>query len=67
MDAKIGTLVDDAFTFIETSPFSHTAGEQFNNGNGNTVIAGDVDGNGQAKFQILLVGSHILQDGDFVL
>jgi hypothetical protein len=69
IDAQTGTLVDDAFTFIETSAFSGTAGElrQFNNGNGNTVIAGDVDGNGQADFQILLAGLHVLQDGDFLL
>jgi hypothetical protein len=69
IDAKSGTLVDDAFTFIETSAFSGTAGElrQFDTGNGNTVIAGDVDGNGQADFQILLTGLHVLQDGDFLL
>jgi hypothetical protein len=35
--------------------------------NGNTVIEGDVNGDGKADFQIELAGRHILTDTDFIL
>ena len=68
IDANAGTAADNAFSFIGSAAFSHTAGElrQFAAG-ANTVIAGDIDGNGAADFSILLVGSHTLQSSDFVL
>ncbi len=64
MEAETGR----AFAFIEAAAFSHHAGEvrQFASG-ANTMIAGDVDGNGVADFQILLVGTYTLQDSDFLL
>jgi Ca2+-binding RTX toxin-like protein len=55
-----------SFTFVETGGFSNTAGEvlQFMSG-ANTIISGDVDGNGAQDFQILLVGAHDLSSADF--
>ncbi len=68
IDAKSGTPADDAFTLIGTAGFSHTAGELRAYAAGaNTLVAGDVDGDGHADFQIVLTGSHVLGAGDFVL
>jgi Ca2+-binding RTX toxin-like protein len=69
IDAIASSGIDDAFEFIGDTAFSQQAGElrQSSVGNGNTLISGDVDGNGAADFQILLVGIHVLQDTDFVL
>ncbi len=61
---------DNAFTFIGGSAFSSTAGElRFFQlaGPGQTVVEGDVDGNGAADFQIAFLGLHIFNAGDFVL
>jgi len=60
---------DDPFTFIGSAHFQHVAGElrQSITSGGNTVITGDVNGNGQADFQIQLTGMHVLTDGDFIL
>ncbi len=67
IDAKSGTPADDAFTLIGTG-FTHHAGELRAYAAGvNTIVAGDVDGNGAADFQILLAGSHALGLGDFIL
>ena len=59
---------DDAFTFIGTAGFSQTAGElhQITSGS-NTLVEGDVTGNGVADFQIELIGTHVLTAGDFIL
>ena len=54
--------------FIGTAPFSDHAGElhQVADG-GNTIIEGDVNGDGVADFEILLYGTHMLQASDFYL
>ena len=59
---------DDAFTFIENSGFSNTAGElRFFTSGGNTIVNGDVDGDGTPDFQIQLDGLYALTAADFVL
>jgi Ca2+-binding RTX toxin-like protein len=68
IDANSGTPADDAFTLIGAAGFTHNAGELRAYAAGaNTIVAGDVDGDGLGDFQILLVGSHALGSGDFVL
>ena len=69
IDAIASSGIDDAFEFIGDTAFSQQAGElrQSSVGGGNTLISGDVDGDGTADFQILVVGIHVLQGTDFVL
>ena len=68
IDADAGTAADDGFAFVGATGFSRHAGElrQFAL-HGNTVVEGDITGDGRADFQILLVGTHTLSAGDFVL
>ena len=57
------------FDFIGNAEFSGTAGElRYGQGSGgNTIISGDLDGDGVADFVIRLDGQHTLTVGDFVL
>ena len=67
-DANIWTMGDQAFTFIGTSAFSTVAGQlRYAASGSNTVIEGDVNGDGAADFQILLLGTFTLTSADFVL
>jgi len=73
IDARTGGA-DDKFHFIGTQAFHHKAGELHyvrHNAPGTahdkTVIEGDVNGNGKADFQIVLLGLHNLHGGDFIL
>ncbi len=56
------------FDFIAAASFQGHAGElrAFLAGN-NTIVAGDLDGNSVADFQILLTGHHALAESDFQL
>jgi Ca2+-binding RTX toxin-like protein len=68
IDANSGLASDQAFSFIGSGAFSHTAGElQAKALGANTLVSGDVDGNGTADFQILLSGTVTLQATDFLL
>jgi hypothetical protein len=68
IDANAGAAGNQAFSFIGAGAFTHTAGElQAKAAGVNTLISGDVDGNGRADFQILLSGSVALQATDFLL
>jgi Ca2+-binding RTX toxin-like protein len=68
IDADAGTPADESFTFVGAAAFTHTAGELRAYAAGaNTVVAGDTDGDGVGDFQIVLMGSHTLGAGDFVL
>jgi O-antigen biosynthesis protein len=53
-------------TFIGTSPFSHTDGEvrQVTSGS-DTIVEGDLNGDGNADFEIELIGNYTLQTDDF--
>ena len=50
------------------SAFTHTAGEliQYSDGAGHTILAGDVDGDGNADFSISFDGAITLNASDFV-
>lgn len=70
IDANANLAGDQAFTFIGSSDFSRTAGQlRFENG----VLAGDVNGDGRADFEIALtlVGGFqpepYLDQTDFIL
>ena len=73
IDANTTAIGNDAFTFIGTGTFSGggalTAG-QLRYGSvvgGNTLIEGDVDGDGLADFQIQLTGNHTVTTADLVV
>ena len=56
------------FTFIGGAGYSGTAGElRTSHIDGNTWIAGDIDGDGNSDFRIMLTGSHQLVASDFIL
>ena len=68
IDANTALANDQAFSFIGAGAFSHTAGElQAKAFGANTLVSGDVDGDGHADFHILLSGNVALQATDFVL
>jgi Ca2+-binding RTX toxin-like protein len=69
IDANASTGADDAFTFIGTAAFTATAGQlrQFTTAAGDTAIAGDVNGDGQTDFEVLLRGTYVLSTDDFLL
>ncbi len=74
IDASSKTAGNGAFTFIETSGFHKVAGElrysQKNvvgTDNDRTIVAGDVNGDGKADFQIALKGLITLAADDFIL
>lgn len=59
---------NQAFDFIGNDAFSGSAGELRAVFQGaNTVVSGDVDGNGSADFAIVLKGHVALQGSDFIL
>lgn len=67
IDANTLTSGDQHFDFIGDAAFSGAAGElrAFVKG-GNTIVEGDVNGDGVKDFQIELNGSHTFATGDFV-
>ncbi|WP_019905744.1 hypothetical protein [Methylobacterium sp. 77] len=68
IDAISGTSANDAFSFIGDAAFTKHAGELRAVVSGsNTLVSGDVDGNGKADFSILLKGIVELHTTDFVL
>jgi Ca2+-binding RTX toxin-like protein len=68
MDANATVVGDQAFAFIGTTAFTHHAGElRFAVSGGNTVVSGDVNGDGVADFNIVLTGAITLVAADFVL
>jgi Ca2+-binding RTX toxin-like protein len=77
MDFEMGDHIDLSavaaeagvgFDFIEGAAFSGVAGQvrQYAAG-GSTVIAGDINGDCRADFQISMAGAVTLQDSDFIL
>jgi len=68
VDANTGLAGNQTFDFIGAADFSNTAGElRYEIVDGNTQVSGDTDGDGSADFMILLMGSHTLTQGDFML
>jgi Ca2+-binding RTX toxin-like protein len=69
IDANVLLSGDQAFTFIGSAAFTQAAAQlrQKGDGAGNTIIEGDVQGDGVADFQILLKGAYTLTGSDFVL
>ena len=62
------TAEDEAFAFIETDPFSGSAGElRFSESQGTTHLYGDVNGDGEADFSLELLGVSGLTVDDIVL
>jgi len=65
-DTTVGGIQD--FSFIGTDKFSKDAGElRFVAQGGNTIVQGDVNGDGKADFAILLTGIFALTSDDFLL
>ncbi len=64
IDAISTTAGDQSFQFIGAKAFTRHAGE-LNYVNG--VVAGDVDGDGSADFQIKIANNAALTSGDFIL
>jgi Ca2+-binding RTX toxin-like protein len=68
IDADAAASGNQAFSFIGSSAFSNVAGELRQSASGaNTLIQGDVNGDGAADFSILLKGTYSLGSGDFNL
>ncbi len=68
IDASTKKGGNQNFKFIGTQKFHHVAGElHYVKAGGNTIVEGDVNGDGRADFQIQLTGLKTLTAGDFVL
>ena len=68
IDADTSKAGDQAFSFIGTSSFTNAAGQlRAYQSNGQTIVEGDVNGDGVRDFRIQLNGLHALAHGDFVL
>lgn len=68
IDANTKVSGDQAFKWLGTNAFTHSAGElrYFEDG-GSTFVSGDIDGDGTGDFLLRLSGSHVLQATDFLL
>jgi Ca2+-binding RTX toxin-like protein len=68
IDANTAVGADQAFTMINTAAFSNVAGQlrYFTEGT-NTVMEGDVNGDGVADFQLQLTGNHTFVAADLLL
>jgi Ca2+-binding RTX toxin-like protein len=67
-NTRFGFPGDQAFNFIGSDDFTRTAGElQAKAAGTNTLVSGDVNGNGRPDFQILVSGHVDLQATDFRL
>ncbi len=68
IDAKAGKSGNQAFTFIGGGAFGHVEGQlRFAASGEDGMLSGDVDGDGLADFQILLLGVDTLTKGDLIL
>lgn len=68
IDANSKLSRDQAFTFIAGEDFHRKAGElRYERTGGDTLIQGDVNGDGKADFAILIDASVKLGVGDFIL
>lgn len=68
IDANTSLASNQAFTFIATQAFHNKAGElRYEVKSGDTLIHGDVNGDGKADFTITIDASVALKIGDFIL
>ena len=68
IDASTSLAGDQPFNFIGANPFSGAAGElDFTTAGGNTIVAGDVNGDKAADFSIVLTGNLAPAASDFIL
>jgi len=66
IDAKTGGASDDQFTLIGVQNFHGVKGELRESfKNGNTIVSGDVNGDGNADFSVALKGHFLLTTDDF--
>jgi serralysin len=68
IDANTGVAGNQAFTFVGAGPYTGVAGQLiYAHSGGNTIIGGDVNGDGSSDFHIRLTGVIALVAADFVL
>ena len=68
IDASSSADGNQAFTFIGARAFDGHAGQlRVAAADGNTIVSGDVNGDGAADFAIRLTGNLLLTSADFVL
>ncbi|HSX73581.1 MAG TPA: protease, partial [Shinella sp.] len=68
MDASTKSGGDQDFTFIGTAGFHKKAGElRYEKKGGDTLVHGDVNGDGKADFSITIDASLSLKASDFIL
>lgn len=69
IDAKTSTAAtNEAFSFIGTAAFGHHEGElRYQALGANTLVQGDVNGDGVADLEIVLTGGHVMHGSDFQL
>ena len=68
IDAKSGVAGNQAFIFTGTAPLVHLKGQLHIKFSGaNTIVEGDIDGNGAADISIQVNGHKVLTAGDFIL
>ncbi len=68
IDARSTMTGNQAFKWIATQAFHHTAGElHYVRSGANVIVSGDVNGDGKADFQIQLDGLTAVGKADFIL
>ncbi|MGO1078633.1 calcium-binding protein [Inquilinus sp. CA228] len=68
IDASTGAAGNQAFRFLGTGAYTHHAGElHYYYSGSDTVVSGDVNGDGASDFNIVLSGHLGLVAGDFTL
>jgi hypothetical protein len=68
IDANELAFGDQAFVFIGDDAFSDIGQiRAFNDGQGRTIVQGNVDADALAEFEIELDGAPVVSAGDFIL
>jgi serralysin len=68
IDSQIGAAGDQAFNFIGLAAFSNVQGQlRYQAEGANTRLQADMDGDGLADFEIILIGTVSPTAADFML